>query len=133
MNNKIYKIDNCIWFIARSKGQLLEYYRKEYDDEFDISNIEEETNLQNGFWSTDDMTEELEEKVIKAIEEDLEEDEIHRPQEGDIYFLDKDGKYKSGTIKYWDNEFWLWVTFQEILDKYKKQVKEAEFLCSTEW
>lgn len=133
MKNKIYKIDDCIWFIARSKEQLLEYYRKEYNDEFDISNTEEETNLQNGFWSADDMTEELEEKVMESIEEDLEEDEIPRPQEGDKYFLDKDGKYESGTVRYWDDEFWVWVTFQEVLDKHKEPVKEAEFLCSTEF
>lgn len=129
MKNKIYKIDNHIWFIAKSKEQLLKHYRKEYDDEFDVSNIEEETNLQNGFWSADDMTEELEEKVMKSIEED----EIPRPQEGDEYFLDKDGKYKSGTVRYWDDEFWVWVTFKEVLDKYEEPVKEAEFLCSTEW
>lgn len=133
MKNKIYRIDDCIWFIAKSKEQLLEYYRKEYDDEFDISNIEEEINLQNGFWSTDDMTEELEEKIMESIEEDLEEDEIPRLEKGDKYFLDKDGKYKSGTVRYWDDEFWVWVTFKEVLDKYEESVKEAEFLCSTEF
>jgi len=133
MKNKIYKIDDGIWFIAHNKEQLLEYYRKEYDDLFDISGIEEETNLQNGFWSTDDMTEELKEKVMGSIEEDLEEDEIPRPQEGDIWFCDKKGNNKQGTVRYWDDEFWVWVTFQQVLDKYTEPVKEAEFLCSTEW
>ena len=133
MKNKIYKINDCIWFIAKSKEQLLKYYKKEYDYDCNISDIDEETNLQNGFWSADDMTEELKEKVMESIEEDLEEGEIPRPQKGGKYFLDKDGKYKSGTVMYWYDEFWVWVTFKEVLDKYKEIVKEAEFLCSKEW
>lgn len=133
MKNKIYKIDNCIWFIAKDKEQLLEHYKKEHGDEFNISNIKEETNLQNGFWSAEDVTEELEKRVMKSIEEYLEEDEIPGPQEGDMWFCDNKGKQKTGTVRFWDSEFWVWITFKETLDKYKEPVKEAEFLCSIEF
>ena len=135
MNNHIYRINDEMWFIGANLDQVLELYHREYDDEAKPEDFIEETNLEKGGYWSNDVPIELIKKVWDIVEQEASEDDtLPEVNEGDEWFIDTE-TYEpiSGSIRRWDDEFWIWTTFQEELNKYDKPLESADLLCSNLW
>ena len=135
MQNKIFVVDDCEWFIGVDKNQVIELYKRDYDDNVDPDIIEECTNLDDGFWSSELITEDDRELLKTCIKERRDEDgdTDYEPREDEEFFLGEDGQYVSGSVRRYNFEFQKYITFREYLEQQPYPVSEAEYVCGYEW